>query len=161
MLGLYTNFPQHIHRVLRFKALISTKKLQRTMVNTLHDLNTKRQLLSYSADVIMHFEFGIADGEDFNYLDAEEVEKILKALNGGEVRVLDFFCVICYYRVEGLSRKPLKFDYYMLRMIFDKGELEIRVYHEKGPRRVAPEELAEFIINKVNEKSSRRILKTI
>lgn len=159
MLGIYTNFPQHIHGILRFKALASIKKLQHVIVNALHELNTKHQSLSYSADVIMHFEFGIADGEDFNYLDAEEVEKILRALNDGEIRVLDFFCVICYYRVEGLLRKPLKFDYYMLRMIFDRGELEIRVYHEKGPRRIDPGELAEFIIKKVNEKASRIVLK--
>lgn len=161
MLGLYTNFPQHIHGILRFKASTSTKKLQQIIVSTIHELNTKHQPLNYSVDGIMRFEFGIADGEDFNYLDGEEVEKTLKALNEGEIRVLDFFCVICYYRIEGLVRKPLKFDYYMLRMIFDKGGLEVRVFHERGPRRVAPEELAEFIINKVNEKASRRILKII
>jgi hypothetical protein len=45
---------------------------------------------------------------------------------------LDFFCSIRYYKDTGDKRVALKFDYYMLRAIFRKGEVEVRVFMSGG-----------------------------
>ena len=55
---------------------------------------------------------------------------------------------------------PLRFDYYMMRVAFGKNVVEIRVFHERGPRYVSPEDLVAFFVTKVNETSKRKILKT-
>jgi len=73
------------------------------------------------------------------------------------LRIMDFFCAIRYYKGE--KKSALKFDYYLLRTIYNKGILEIQVFHKKGLRYLSPEDLTLFIINKTNETSSRKILK--
>jgi len=73
------------------------------------------------------------------------------------LHTMDFFCAIRYYKGE--KKAALKFDYYLLRMIYDRGMVEIRVFHKKGPRYLSPEDLLLFIFNKANEASNRKILK--
>jgi hypothetical protein len=105
------------------------------------------------------FEFGLADGGNFNFIDATEVGKALAFLVKVNVQRLDFFCAIRYYRGSGEARTALKFDYYMARMVFDKGTLEVQVSHERGPRYLSPEDLAAFLFRKVNEGANRKLLK--
>ena len=99
----------------------------------------------------MIFEFGLADAENFNYIDEEEVKKVLNLLEKEHLRTIDFFCVIRYYRGE--KKKALKFDYYLLRTCIRRSTLEIQVSHKKGPRYISPEDLTLFIFNKINEAS--------
>lgn len=164
MLGFYPNFPEYFHTVTQAISIISIKRLQQILINVLYELNQSQANFDLNLDSSVNnckviFEFGAAEGENFNYLDAAETERIVKAACEKPFKVLDFFCAVRYYKVEGSEGKPLKFDYYMLRMLFDGNLMEIRVFHERGPRRLAPEELASFIIRKVNEKASRKILK--
>ena len=107
------------------------------------------------------FEFGLAEAEGFNYIDEEEVKKTLKLLVKERLSSMDFFCSIRYYKGNGEKKTPLKFDYYMLRTLFSKDTFEVKVFHERGPRYLSPEELTEFIFTKVNESSNknRKILK--
>jgi len=73
------------------------------------------------------------------------------------LRTMDFFCAIRYYKGE--KKRALKFDYYLLRIVFNRGILEIQVFHKKGPRYISPEDLTMFIFNKTNAASNRKILK--
>ena len=74
---------------------------------------------------------------------------------------MDFFCAVRYYKAKTEKKTPLKFDYYMIRFAFSKDTMEIRVFHERGPRYFSPEDIVTFLMNKVNEATGRKILKKV
>jgi hypothetical protein len=45
--------------------------------------------------------------------------------------------------------------------MFDKNLIEIRVFHEKGPMHVSPEELIEFVVARINSTFSKKALKPL
>jgi hypothetical protein len=164
MLGLYENFPKNVHNIAHFKASASKKRLQRALTQMLFKLNNE----TFSLEDVTHpsvpqcvvnFEFGIAEANNFDYLDNEEINRVLKIIRKKPLQFMDFFCAIRYYKTQNKKKTPLKFDYYMLRFIFNKKSTEIQVFHERGPRHVSPEEITNFVVNKINEKFSRKILK--
>jgi len=164
MLGFYENFPVNVQKIMRFATTVSTKTLQRVLVQCLEKLNGENLRLedvtSHSAsNCTVVFEFGIADGETFNYMDAEETRKVLGEICRAPLRIMDFFCAIRYYRERGGRRSPLKFDYYMLRLIFNADSVEALVFHERGPRHVPPEDLINMIIERINAIYQRKVLK--
>jgi len=110
-------------------------------------------------DCTIIFEVGLAEAESFNYINEEETKKVLSALRKAPFQIMDFFCAVRYYKGRGEKKKPLKFDYCMIRAIFGRNAVEIRVFHERGPRYISPEDLVTFLVNKVNETSARKILK--
>jgi hypothetical protein len=167
MLGFYENFPSTIHLTEAFTSSLSKRKLQEKIIQVFQEVNRK----TFSFEEICNpsvsngtviFEFGIAEAEAFNYLDADEAQKLLRAIDRDAMQVMDWFCSIRYYKnVEG-KRCPLRFDYYIFRMRFgEKERVEFLVFHERGPRYVSPEELVFFIEHKVNQKSSRINLKLL
>jgi len=165
-MGFYENFPENVHQTTHFAVSISNKKLQQTLTQTLHNLNNETFCLEDVANpsipqCTIIFEFGIAEGTSFNYLDNEETEKVLKVIRKKPLRVMDFFCAIRYYKRQKERKKPLKFDYYMLRFAFEKKSVEVQVFHERGPRHVSPREVIGFIAGKVNEALPRKGLKPI
>jgi hypothetical protein len=164
MLGFYENFPKNVHKTAHFKASASKKRLQQTLTQTLHKLNNE----TFSLEDVVHpsvpqcivdFEFGIAEASNFNYLDNEEINRVLKIIRKKPFQIMDFFCAIRYHKTQNKKKTPLKFDYYMLRFTFNKKSTEIQVFHERGPRHVSPEEITNFVVNKINEAFPRRILK--
>lgn len=166
MLGLYENFPQNIHRTETFTYPLSKRKLQQKIAQVFQEVNRKNFSFEEvgnptvpNATVI--FEFGIADAEDFCYLNAEEAQKLQAALAVEPLHVMDWFCAIRYYKnTKTQKMSPLKFDYYMLRMGFgEKGTMEVLVFHEKGPRYISPEDIIAFMERKVNQGESRKLLK--
>jgi len=166
MLGFYENFPENIHKMAHFATSISNKKLQQTITQILHKLNSENFSLEdvakpsiFQCTVI--FEFGIAEANNFNYLDSEEVNKILKIMRRKPFQIMDFFCAARYYKTQNENKIPLKFDYYMLRFIFDKNFIEMRIFHERGPRHISPEDVVNLIVNKINEAFSKRVLKAV
>jgi hypothetical protein len=165
MLGLYDNFPVNIHRIDRFSTNFSSKKLQQRLISALREINRRKfsfEEISYPTvpDCTIIFEAGLAEAKSFNYIDDEEAKKALSALNKTPFRTMDLFCAVRYYK-DAAEKKPLKFDYYMIRAIFGKNAVEIRVFHERGPRYISPEDMVAFLVNKVNGKSARKILKKI
>jgi hypothetical protein len=165
-LGFYENFPTNVHRIDSFISTLSSKQLQQKLIQFFFEANHKE----FSFEEVTYptvpqgrviFEFGLAESEDFNYLDEEELKKIRKFLAKERLHSMDFFCSIRYYKGIGEKKTPLKFDYYMLRTIFSKDTFEVQVFHERGPRYISPEELTAFIFDKINESSSknRKILK--
>ena len=164
MLGLYNNFPLNIHRIDTFSTHFSSKKLQQRLMQVLYEINRGNfsfEEVTYPTvpDCTIIFEVGLAEAESFNYIDEEETKKVLSALKKAPLQTMDFFCSIRYYKRHGEKKKPLKFDYYMIRALFGKNAVEIRIFHERGPRYISPEDLVTFLVTKVNETSARKILK--
>ena len=165
MLGFYDNFPVNIHLSETLASTLSKRKLQERIVQVLQEVNRK----TFSFEEVCNpnqpnctiiFEFGIANGEVFSYLDEEETQKMQHALARDAMQIIDWYCSVRYYKNVKKERKPLKFDYYMLRMSFtEKGAVEFLVFHERGPRYISPEELVAFTERKVNQTSNRKILK--
>ena len=166
MLGHYEHFPNAIHGSSRFITSTSTKVIQETLMKTLFTINDetfKLEDITYPTvpNCTVIFEFGIAEGNGFNYLTAEETNKSLKTLRKTPLRMLDFLCDIRYYRNPEKRKTALRFDYYMLRFIFDPQQMDVQISHEKGPRRVAPDDVINFIAERVNNTSSKKILKIL
>jgi hypothetical protein len=164
MLGVYESFPENVHKIADFATLTPTKRLQQTLVQVLHKLNETTSLDSTTSSATSQcaviFEFGIAEGNDFNYLDDEEVSRVMNNISRKPLPIVDFLLVIRYYKTQEQKRSPLRFDYYMLRFAFDK-HLEIRVFHEKGPMRMLPEEIIDLIVSRINETVSKRVLRPL
>ncbi|MGD0159144.1 MAG: hypothetical protein ABSB89_02480 [Candidatus Bathyarchaeia archaeon] len=164
MLGFYTNFPQNIHKAETFSTSILNKKLQQTLVEALYRLNSETPGLEEVAEPSVPcckviFEFGVAEDNDFNYLDEEERKRLLAALQKKPFQVLDFFCVIRYRRMIGEKKARMRFDYYMLRFMFGESLLEVHVSHEKGTRHISPDDLVNLLVNRVNGAFSKKVLK--
>jgi len=163
-LGFYENFPENVHRITRFSASVSSKRLQQALLRIICETNSKTLKLEDithpsipKCTVIL--EWGIAEANDFSYLDAEETNKVLKVIQKKPFQTTDLFCVIRYYKTQNEKRTPLKFDYYMVRLTFNKNSVETQIFHEKGPRYITPEDLTDFIANKINNALSKRALK--
>jgi len=166
MLGLYENFPGRVHRIESFMSALSSKKLQQRLINVLSEINRKTFSFEEVAnptvpECIIIFEVGLADAKSFNYIDDEETRKTLNALKKEPFHVLDFFCAVRYYKAKAEKKTPLKFDYYMIRLVFNKDEVAIQVFHERGPRYISPEDITLFIVKAVNKASTKKILKPV
>jgi len=166
MIGQYENFPLNIHFLENFSSTLTIKKLQERLIETLKDFNRKPFCFEEisiptipNGEVI--FEFGIAEGEGFNFLNEEETNRALDILKTEQIAALDFFCAIRYYKLTPQKKTPLKFDYYMFKASFAAKTMEIQVFHKQGPRYISPEELATIIIDKINKTSPKRVLKKI
>jgi len=164
MLGFYTNFPQNIHKAETFSTSILSKKLQQTLVETLYRLNDETLSLEDvaapsipSCKVI--FEVGVAEDNDFSYLDDEERKRLLGALKKKPFQVMDFLCVIRYRRMREEKKMRMRFDYYMLRLLFGESLVEVQVSHEKGTRHISPDDLVKLVVNRVNGAFSKKVLK--
>ncbi|MEM1563103.1 MAG: hypothetical protein QW161_00310 [Candidatus Bathyarchaeia archaeon] len=166
MLGFYENFPISVQKITRFAATVSSKTIQKALVQCLKRLNSENLRLEdvtspSTFDCTVIFEFGIADGDTFNYIDSEEAWKVLGEIQKASLRIMDLFCAVRYYKEHGGRKFPLKFDYYMLRLIFNPGSIEVLIFHERGPRHLPPEDLINLIIERVNKLFPRKVLKAV
>jgi len=163
MLGLYERFPATLHGDFAFVSSVSPKKLERMLIEVFSKLNRQDMALDEVAcptipQCRVIFEFGIAEGNDFSYLDQDEEQKILAALTKAPLEVIDFLCVIRYHKEQDGKKRALRFDYYLLRFRFNQRQGEMQVFHKKGTRYVTPEDLVALLVKKVNEEYGRRIL---
>jgi hypothetical protein len=162
-LGFYENFPSQIHWIENFSSTLPNRQIQQKLIQIFHEINQKE--LSFEdvtnptiPDCKIFFEFGLADSKSFSYIDDEEEKKALELIGKENLYTIDFFCGIRYYKGK-TEKTPLKFDYYLLRTICNKGSVEIHVHHEKGPRYISPQDLTQLIFNKINEGPIKKILK--
>ncbi|HDQ06399.1 MAG TPA: hypothetical protein ENN36_06740 [Candidatus Bathyarchaeota archaeon] len=162
MLGRYKNFPENVHGVALFEHLDSAKEVQKAILCTFYRLNQETVDLSavtpyLKQDCTVGFEFGVADGVDFNFLDQKELEQCLKSVDETEMETIDFFLAVRYHRIgDGGKQIPLKFDYHVLRFAFQEGGLELLIRHEKGTMRIALDELTAFISKRINAELSQK-----
>ena len=166
MLGFYANFPRDIHKTRTFSALLSHRKLQQALVETLYCLNSENldleQVTTPSVPSCkIAVEIGVAEDDGFNYLDTEEKERLLSALRKKPFQVMDFLCVIRYHRVQRERKTRMRFDYYMLRFVFGEKLVETRVFHERGLMYTSPDDIARLIVNRINAAFSKRVLRPL
>ena len=164
MLGRYDNFPENIHRIDTFSFSISVRKIQERIIQTLHDMNQKIVVsdevdLQALRDCDMVFEAGVAETRSFNYLNETEASKLQAAIKKDPLGIIDIFLAACYHKKKGEKKSPLKFDYFLVRMVFLEKSLEMRIFHERGPRYTSPEDAAKLLVERINKSASRRILK--
>jgi hypothetical protein len=163
-LGFYENFPSNIHMVKSFNSTLSSKQLQQKLIQVFYELNRKEVSFEEVANPTIPeckliFELGLADAESFNYIDEEELGKALNLLAKERLHTMDFFCAIRYYKGNAEKKTALKFDYYLLRTVYNRDVFEIQVFHQRGPRYISPEDLTLLIFNKINEAAKRKVLK--
>jgi len=154
LIGFYENFPEVHHGTTRFSCAVPIQDIQTILLRFLQSLNGNKESISLP-EFIQHgirveLEVGVADGLAFDFLNEESLERCLNAVSKNALHVLDLFFVVRYYVVDGVKRKPLKFDYYIVRFLFGEGEVEMLVHHERGPRHLAVEELVKFLYNRIN-----------
>jgi len=164
MLARYNNFPKNVYESKRFTTSLSTGRLQQTFTESFYKLNhemlnTEKASIPSVSNCIVALEFGVADGNDFNYINGEEKTRMIKTVSAKPLQAMDFLCAIKYYKMKGNKKTPLKFDYFMLRLKFGKKQVEVRVFHERGPRRITPEEIIRYIVDEINADSAKRILR--
>lgn len=162
--GLIDNSPPNFQFVQTYNSTASIPALQQRLIQTLYEINKEEFTFEQAGNPTIPgcriiFEFGLADAGGFNYIDEEEVKKAQSVLEKEHLDVLDFFCAVRYYKGEGEEKRPLKFDYYLVRTVYNRSLFEIQVCHKKGLKYVSSEDLTSFIFNKVNEASKRKLLK--
>ena len=64
-----------------FNSILSSKQLQQRLIQVLYEINRKEFSFEEAANPTIPeckliFEFGLADNEDFNFIDEEEVKKV-------------------------------------------------------------------------------------
>lgn len=162
MIGIYDNFPVTIHNTEQYTSKVPIKQIQQKLIKILYELNQcEFTFEQVSIPTIpqgrLFFEFGIAEATNFTFINEEVMRKTLKNL-AKEPKILDLFCAIRYYKMEGEKKRALKFDYYMIRIIFDKSTFEVQTFHERGPRYLLPQEVFTFVVTKINESIGKKIL---
>jgi len=161
VLGRYENFPENIHSIAIFNYQAPIKSLQQAILYTFHRLNSENFDLGAVTPYLKQncevgFEFGVAEGFDFNFLDNKELDQCLRIVAEKELQTLDFFFVVRYHIIrEDSKRVPLKFDYYVLRFIFQESGLELLIRHERGTQRATLDDLTDFIAKRINTELSR------
>ncbi|HER54353.1 MAG TPA: hypothetical protein ENO13_00430 [Candidatus Bathyarchaeota archaeon] len=156
MLGRFDRFPKNVHEVAVFNYQDPKTKLQQTVLCTLQKLNIKTFALNnimpfFEQDYKVSFEFGIADGQDFTFLDEEQLGQTLKFSEENELVFLDFFVVVRYHKIDENGKQiPLRFDYHVLRFAFHEKIVELLIRHERGTQRIATQDLVEFLTQQVN-----------
>ncbi len=167
MIALYEHFPElSVHERANFASTLSNRKIQERLMQMLLILNQKTFTFEEVGNptipnTTIIFEIGIADGNSFTFIDEDELKKVLNILRKETFNLMDFLCAIRYYKDYTSRRKPLRFDYYLTRFSFNEKAVEILVFHERGPRYFSPQDTVEFLKDRINETSTKKILKKI
>jgi hypothetical protein len=165
MIAVYERFPELcIHDRELFTTKLSSKQLQQKLILAIRRINGKTFTFeemgnpSLPACTVL-FEFGIAEANNFSYIDEEEAKKVQAYLKKQAFKIMDFLCAIRYYKDYSSNKKPLRFDYYLTRFIFNECMMELQIFHERGPRHISPRDIVTFLSNRINESSPRKFLK--
>ena len=166
MLGLYDNFPESIHRITSFTFSIPLRRLQEKFIQAIYEVNNKTvspEEISPHAlrECEIFFETGVAESSSFTYLDQELATKLQEAVKREPLKTVDFFFAARYYKTSKEKKIPLRFDYFLVRAVFFDGNLEVRIFHERGPRYISPEDVGNFVVQRINRIASRKILRMI
>jgi hypothetical protein len=158
-LGIFTDFPIFVHGTGEVIHTAPLYKVQRATIVAFKELNNYREPypLSVSGQSgtyrgTLGFEIGVADGRFFNYLDDETAEELCKPLNPRrKYPLLDFLIIVTYHYTQQRKRVALNFDHFHLRLIFNKRRIEGRLFHNKGTRRIALDELLNRLFDQIRK----------
>jgi hypothetical protein len=157
LLGRYDSFPENVPLLAQFAYQSSTQTIQTSIARVLHTLNKESINMENMSKASPHncfvnFEFGIGEGDAFNFLDEEELTKLEHTLKEQPLAVLDVFCIARYDIKEATGKnKSLKFDYYMLRFSFGSETMELFIHHERGIQRIPRKDLILFLKDKIDK----------
>lgn len=157
-----------IHGTAKISHKTSNLRVQRIIVESLHDLNghTIPQILSVASGSGTHhgevtFEVGVANGVAFQFFDEETLTELMRPLKTRKpFQVLDVIIIVCYYYPKNGKKVPLNFDHHLLRFTFSQGELNTYLFHMKGIRRMPLDDLLHQVIDRIKRKMSENRLKT-
>lgn len=160
-LGVYLDFPSIYNASMLLEINAPVDEAQRALLNFLHNINGRgvggRLLNHVGQNVSVMLEFGVAEGLAFNYINDEILNILLGEINERIFQILDFFCVIRYYALKNNGAyRALRFDYYFLRFIFSRSELEVKVSHERGLGRISAEDLLKFILEGLSSEMAKK-----
>ena len=161
-LGAVDDFPTVLHARASFSFDINPGSLQKALVYTLSSLRTNpkpREITVADQDGYLKgqlvFGLGIGNGDGFDILDSKEEERVLHRIeNRGAFSTLDLAIQLHYFVSDGRMHR-VHADHYVLRLVFQPGRVEILVHHQKGVRRVEPDELIGLIIHDLNVELTR------
>lgn len=160
MIGEYDQFPSIQHGLARFSYNTSTENLQKALVRFMYLSNQEPmelKTLNFSRYKIkVETEIGIADGLTFTYVDLDVRDYYLSRIRESILEILDFLTVVRYYRISKSCRRSLRFDYFLLRFTFKFETTNLRIYHDRGPRRLSVRQLVEWMVLKVNKELMMR-----
>jgi hypothetical protein len=166
LFGCYENFPETSHGIARLSYDILTIDLQESILHALHNLNFGEIWKDHISPHIpsnseVLFEFGIAENIFFNYLDEKMLSYSCRRIREQKLSFFDLLCIIRYYQLGSANKKPLRFDYHMVRFTFEKKNMEIRSFHQKGTRRIPTEDLILIMVEAINKELLRRRINPI
>jgi len=144
----YQRFPQTIHGRAVLRHGLENTVVQKILIKVMRELNRLSLDTSISladregyVDGQIEFEVGIANETYFNYLDSLEERMINEIMTKqGTLPIVDFL-TIAKYLVKDQDRHPVRTDSYLLRFIASEYSMEVYLSHEKGIRRLNPDEL--------------------
>jgi len=168
-LGIYSSFPTLIHGDAILTHDVDVTVLQECVVQAISRMNmetveTKLSIADRSGYFPgeTRFEIRIAEGLSFRYLYPRMKRKLIECLRArGELSTLDYSLTI-KYRIRDDMRHSLHCDRYIVRHLFLEGQMEIQLSHEKGVRRLNPDEVITMLVKRINDelgKGNKRQLK--
>lgn len=155
--GVLESFPNVTHAKASIEFSTEVTELQKCVASAFRGFNSKTLETQISiagrpgpVPGYTAFEAGVGDGDCFNFLDEKELKRLLSHIESGQpVRTLDFFLIVKYLQKDG-TKSPIRFDRYLIRLSFAHQELDVKVFHEKGLRRMNPDEVVTLLIDDVN-----------
>jgi len=153
----YAGFPQTIHGRAILTYDVDSTTLQRTLIRILKEFNKLRLDTSISLadregyfDGEITFKVGVANEQYFCYLDNYQERLVSEFLTKqGTLPILDFL-VVARYLLKDQERHPIRTDSYLVRLITSEFQMEVYLSHEKGIRRLNPDELITMIAKELN-----------
>jgi len=162
-LGIYSSFPAIIHGDAIFTYDVSLKVLQECIVQAISKMNMEKIETTLSiADRSGYFpgetrfELRIAEGSSFRSLNAPVRRRIIEYLRDrGEFSTFDYSLTV-RYRIKDDMRHSLHCDKYLVRYLFFEDQMEIQLFHEKGIRRLNPDEVITMLVKRINDELGKR-----
>lgn len=164
-LGVVYQFPTVLHARASLSFDMSSESLQKVLIRALSSLREKPMASEitvsssegYSKGKV-GFKIGIGNGEGFDILDANEVERVFKRIeNHGAFEIIDT-AVHLHYSIQDQRRHRIHEDHYIARLVFGPGRIEVLIHHMKGIKRVDPPELVGMLLDYLNVELASRDL---
>ena len=162
-LGIYSSFPAIIHGDAILTYDVNVKVLQECIVQAISKIHMEKIETTLSAadrsgyfPGETRFEVRIAEGSSFRILNPRMKRRIIEHLRAqGEFSTFDYSLTI-RYRIEDDMRHSLHCDKYVVRLLFFEDQMEIQLFHEKGIRRLNPDEVITMLVKRTNDELEKR-----
>jgi len=161
-LGTYLSFPTLIHGHVVLTHDVNVKVLQECVLQAIYKIGMERIETKLSvADRPGYFpgesrfEVRIAEGQSFRRLDPR-IRRIIDYLRAKDGFSTFDYSLTIRYRIKDAMRHSLHCDKYVVRHIFFEDQMEIQLFHEKGIRRLNPDEVITMLVKRINDELGRR-----